>query len=78
MVIGTNDDYNHNDDDYDNDGVINSVRIETLDDPVPPCLWSLNHSINQSEPISSHIASVLGKLYFSFMRVFILKELCFV
>lgn len=43
----------------------NTIRIETLENPVPPCLWSLNPSINPLKPITSSVGIVLGKIIFS-------------
>ena len=77
MVVGTDNDY-YNYDDNDNDGVKNTVRIETLNDPVPPCLRNLNPTINPTKPIISRIGSVLGKIPLLNIRVFMLNKSNFI
>ena len=68
MVIGYDDDDYY---DYDND-VKNTVRIETLEDIVPPCLRNLNPS-NSIDTITPPIASVLGKVSFFIIGVIMIK-----
>lgn len=59
MVIGTERDWNGNYGYYGD--TKNLITIESLESPVPSCLWRLSPTIDSSETIKSPLGSVIGK-----------------